>query len=156
VEAMSGDDERLEFIEDPNRPAAGTAIAAADLLVAPARLEVSAGPALRAMAAGAPILTTPVGDLVEVVEDGVSGWHAEDVGAEALARALQRLEADRGELHRVRESGAAARRARELADPERVLAAYEELLEVHRVVLRRPPSKEPLVTAVIPYYRAPD
>jgi glycosyltransferase involved in cell wall biosynthesis len=158
VEAMSGDDERLELIADPSRPAAAAAITAADLLVAPARLDVSAAAALRAMAAGVPVLTTPVGDLVEVVEDGVSGWHAGDAGAEALGRALQRLEADRGELRRVRDSGEPVRRARELADPERVLAAYEELLEGHRVVPRRPASgsEQPLVTAVIPYYRAPD
>jgi glycosyltransferase involved in cell wall biosynthesis len=154
VEAMSGDDDRLQF-RRPDEPVAA-AIAAADLLVAPARLEVSAAPVLRAMAAGVPVLTTPVGDLVEVVEDGVGGWHAEDAGAEALARALQRLEADRGELRRVRESGEPARRARELADPERALAAYEELLEGGRVVPRHPPSEQPLVTGVVPYYRAPD
>ena len=112
VEAMSGDDERLEFIADPSRPAADAAIAGADLLVSPARLDVSAAAALRAMAAGVPVLTTPVGDLVEVVEDGVSGWHADDAGAEALGRALRRLEADRGELQRVRDSGAPGRRAR--------------------------------------------
>lgn len=158
VEAMSGDDERLAFIEDPSRPAASVAIAAADLLVAPARLDVSAAAALRAMAEGVPVLTTPVGDLVEVVEDGKSGWHSDDVGAEALGRALRRLEADRGELRRVRESGEPARRARALADPERVLDAYEELLESHRVVPRRPASgnEPPLVTGVVPYYRASD
>lgn len=155
VEAMSGDDERLEFGR-ADEPATATAIAGADLLVLPARLEVSAGVALRAMAAGVPVLTTPVGDLVEVVEAGVSGWHADGVGAEALARALQRLQADRGELQRVREQGGPARRARELADPERVLAAYDELLERGRVVPRRPAPAEPLVTGVVPYYRAPD
>ncbi len=158
LEAMSGEDERLEFIEDPSRPLAAAAIATADLLVVPARLEVSAAAALRAMAAGVAVLTTPVGDLVEVVEDGKSGWHADDAGPEALGRALLRLEADRGELRRVRDSGEPARRARELADPERTLDAYAELLEGHRVVPRRPASaiEQPLVTAVIPYYRAPD
>lgn len=155
VEAMSGDGEQLEFGR-ADGPATAAAIETADLLVAPARLETSAGIALRAMAAGVPVLTTPVGDLVEVVEDGVSGWHADGVGAEALARALQRLQADRGELRRVREAGGPARRARELADPERVLAAYEELLERGRVVPRRPAAPEPLVTGVISYYRAPD
>jgi glycogen synthase len=156
VEAMSGEDRRISFLEDPSPPATDAALAAADLLVLPARLEVSSATALRAMALGVPVLATPVGDLAEVVEDGVSGWQVAGDGTEALGRALRRLVGDRGELARVRESGAPERRARELAAPAPALAAYQRLLgETRRPVLsgREPP---PLVTGIVPYYRSPE
>jgi glycosyltransferase involved in cell wall biosynthesis len=156
LEVSGGEDRRIRFAPTPDRAALRELLAAADLLVAPARVEATAGIALAALAAGVPVLATPVGDLVEVVEDGVSGWHAEDVGPVALGRALRRLEADRGELRRVGDSGAPAERAQALTDPEPVLDAYDRLLgaRAYPVPVRPVAAGGPLVTGVVPYFRA--
>lgn len=156
IEVFSGEDRRVEFAPEPGPAALRELLAATDLLVAPARVEATAGAALAALAAGVPVLATPVGDLAEAVEDGVSGWHAEDTGPVALGRALRRLEADRGELARVRESGAPAERARALSDPAPVLAAYDELLggRAHPVPAKPVAAGGPLVTGIVPYFRA--
>ncbi len=156
IDVFSGEDRRIEFAPEPGAVALRDLLAGADLLVVPSRLEATAGIATAALAAGVPVLATPVGDLVEVVEDGVSGWHAEDTGHLALGRALRRLESDRGELARVRDSGAPAERARQLTDPAPILAAYDELLgsRAYPVPVRPAGAGGPLVTGVIPYFRA--
>jgi len=156
IDLFSGEDRRIEFAPEPDPGALRQLLAAADLLAVPARLETTAGVAQAALAAGVPVLATPVGDLVEVVEDGVCGWHAEDTGPVALGRALRRLEADRGELARVRDSGTPAARARALSDPEPILDAYDELLgsRSHPVPVRPVGAGGPLVTGIVPYYRA--
>jgi glycosyltransferase involved in cell wall biosynthesis len=154
IEAMSGDDPRLEFLEEASEPALAERLAAADLLVEPSRLGVSSATAVAAMAAGVPVLAAPVGDLAEAVEEGVGGWQAEEGGSHGLGRALCRLEADRGEIERVGASGGPRRRAEELTDPGRILAAYDELLRERRPAAAPPEGEPPLVTGVIPYYRA--
>lgn len=156
IDVFSGEDRRIEFAPEPDTAALREHLAAADLLVVPSRLEAAASVALKALAAGVPVLATPVGDLVEVVEDGVSGWHAEDIGPIALGRALRRLESDRGELARVRASGGPADRARALADPAPILGAYEELLgsRAYPVPVKPVAAGGPLVTGIVPYFRA--
>lgn len=153
LETMSGEDSRLRFEEEPGEEALAELLGGADLLVVPARLGVSSATALTAMAAGVPVLATPVGDLAEVVEDGVSGWRCEHIQADALGRALGRLEADRGELERLRGSETVQRRPKEMADPEATLDAYDELLGDKRAAAETP-TEEPLVSVVVPYYRA--
>jgi glycosyltransferase involved in cell wall biosynthesis/sulfur carrier protein ThiS len=156
IEVFSGEDRRIEFVPEPDPDALRELLATADLLVVPSRLQVSAEVALAGLAAGVPVLATPVGDLVEVVEDGVSGWHAADTGPAALGRALCRLEADRGELARVRDSGAPVARAQALTDPEPILDAYDELLgsRAYPVPVKPIAAGGPLVTGVVPYFRA--
>lgn len=154
AEAMSGERSNLEFEEELAGQALAERLAATDLLVVPARIEVSSPAAAVAMAAGVPVLTTPVGDLVEVVAD--AGWHAADIGAAALGRALSRLVADRDELERVRAAGTPQRRARELADPEPALDAYDELLAMRPAPAPVRVEEQPLVTGVVPYFQASD
>lgn len=156
IDVFSGEDRRIEFAPEPGAAELRERLAAADLLVAPSRLEATASIALKALAAGVPVLATPVGDLVEVVEDGVSGWHAEDTGPVALGRALRRLEADRGELARVRDSGGPAERAQKLTEPAPILDAYDELLgsRAYPVPAKPVGAGGPLVTGIVPYFRA--
>ncbi len=156
IEIFSGEDRRIEFAPKPDAAALREHLAAADLLVVPAWLEATAELALAGMAAGVPVLATPVGDLVEVVADGVSGWHAASTGSVALAAALRRLESDRGELARVRGSGAATERALRLTDPAPILDAYDELLgsRAYPVPIKPRAAGGPLVTGIVPYYRA--
>jgi glycogen synthase len=156
IEVFSGEDRRIEFAPEPDAAALGDLLADTDLVVVPSRLEATGGIALAALGACVPVLATPVGDLVEVVEDGFSGWHAESTGPVALGRALRRLESDRGEAARVRDSPPLAARALLLADPAPVLDSYDELLRsrAYPVPVKPAAAGGPLVTGIVPYYRA--
>lgn len=157
IETMCGGDPRIR-IEDPvPREELQRRWQEHDLLVVPSRFEVWSNVALEAMRAGLPILATPVGGLAEIVDPGVTGWHTEGLGAGALHRALSRLLEDRGELERVRASGAIFERFVDLTDPAGVLDAYDRMLGTSRpprpVSVGAPPA-DPKVTAIIPYYRS--
>jgi glycogen synthase len=123
-----------------------------DLLVVPSQFEVWSGVALEAMGAGLPVLATPVAGLTEIVEDGVSGWHAADTGPAAIGVALERLLADRGEVERVRASGEVFRRFQRLTAPEPILSGYRGLLGGLRPPAAARGGEEPLVTGIVPYY----
>lgn len=158
IEAMTGGDPRVR-IEDPiPREEVQRRWPEHDLLVLPSRFEVCANVVLEAMRAGLPVLSTPVGAQTEVVEPGVSGWLSDGIGPRAIGEALQRLLDDREEVERVRSSGEVFAGFLRFTDPEAVIRGYEELIEeatakqpVARVEVAK---EEPLVSAVIPYYRA--
>lgn len=155
IEAMGADDERIRLRGPIGEEELERRAGEFDLLVAPARFLVASRAVLTAMANGLPLLATPVGVLDELVEDGVDGWRTDGVGAGPLRRSLSRLLADRSELERVRASAAPARRAERLAAPERVREGYRELLGEERTSVRpATAAEEPLVTGVIPYFRA--
>jgi glycogen synthase len=122
------------------------------LLAHPSTFEVCGNVVLEAMRVGLPVLATPVGARTEIVDDGASGWVAEDVGAPALGRVLARLLKDREEVERVRASGEVFEAFCRYTDPGRFLDAYKAVLEPPREVLEAP-VEEPTVTAVIPYHR---
>jgi glycosyltransferase involved in cell wall biosynthesis len=156
IEAMCGGDPRVRIEDALPHEELQRRWAGYDLLVVPSRFEVCATVALEAMRAGLPVLSTPVGGQTAIVEHGVNGWLAKDVGAEALGRALVGLLEDRGEVERVRSSGEVFERFLRFTDPEAVLDVYAELLEQPASL---PPSfegagEEPLVTVVVPYYDA--
>ena len=83
-----------------------------DLLVAPSRFDVWPVEVLEAMAAGLPVLATPVGGLTEIVEDGVTGWFADGAGPGPLRAGIERLLADRSLVREVARVRRAARRGR--------------------------------------------
>ncbi|MDQ3726199.1 MAG: glycosyltransferase [Actinomycetota bacterium] len=156
IEAMCGGDPRVRIEDALPHEELQRRWAEHDLLVVASTFEVQANVALEAMRAGLPVLSTPVGGQAAVVEDGVSGWLTEGVGAEAIGRTLGRLLEDRGEVARVRSSGAVFERFLRLTDPEAYLDTYEELLAMPRAPRPASPAagEEPRVTAVVPYYRA--
>jgi glycogen synthase len=158
IEEMFGGDPRLAIREAFPRGGMQRLIDEHDVLVAPSRFDLWPVEVLRAMASGLPVLAAPVGGLAEMVEPDVTGWLLDEVGPAAVGRGLARLFEQRDEVERIRESRAPLRRARDLVDPDRVLDAYEELL--HGLDRPRPPAAplrsrpQPLVTAVVPYFRA--
>jgi glycosyltransferase involved in cell wall biosynthesis len=80
---------------------------------------------LEAMAAGVPVVVSPVGGVPEVVVDGVSGFFAAPGDIATLQRLLRKLLLDRALGARV---GAAARESvRRRCSPERALARLDEL-----------------------------
>jgi glycosyltransferase involved in cell wall biosynthesis len=87
-----------------------------DLLVTPYVEASQSGPVATAFAFGMPVITTPVGGLLEQVRDGENGWVAEGVSASALAAAIRRAVASANDYARM--SAAAREHAdRELAWP---------------------------------------
>jgi glycogen synthase len=149
IEEVFRGDPRVRFEHTP-------VIGEHDLLVAAARFDVWPVQALEAMAAGLPVLATPVGGLTEIVEDGVSGWFVDGTGPDPLRAGIERLLEDRSLVRAARESGAPRRRALMLSDPERILDGYRAMfakLEPRRSSVGVP-APEPLVTAIVPYYRA--
>ena len=156
IEAMCGGDPRVR-VEDALPPEElQRRWGEHDLLAVPSRFEVCADVALEAMRAGLPVLSTPVGGQTAIVEPGVNGWLCDGLGAEAIGRALRRLLEDRAEVERVRRSGGVFAGFQRCTDPAAILAAYEEL--IGGAAGSPPPTgvgdEEPLVTAVVPYYRA--
>jgi glycosyltransferase involved in cell wall biosynthesis len=95
---------------------------------------------LEAMAAGLPIVSTGVGGIPEVVQEGVSG-HLFAAGDEAaLVAMLRRLAGDRAYARRLGDAGrvfARARYARDVA-VERYYAVYRTAIDAHRPFETRP------------------
>lgn len=156
IEAMCGGDPRIRLEQPLPHEELQQRWAEHDLLVVPSTLEVWGNVAIEAMRAGLPVLATPVGGPAEIVEHGVSGWHADGLGAEAIRCALNLLLANRDEVERVRTSGAVYERFLELTDPRLVLEGYDRLLSsaAPPAPNRRKRAEQPLVTGVVPYHRS--
>lgn len=155
---MLGADPRLTIEGPPAAADLGRAFRAHDLLVVPPTFAVWPRVALAAMRAGLPVLATPVGGLVEIIADGVTGWLTGDSGPGAIRESLLRLLDDRAALERVRSSGEIYERFLALTDPGPILSGYEDLLKAgaaSSAPRRRRPAggEEPLVSGVVPYYR---
>ncbi|MDP6538775.1 MAG: glycosyltransferase family 4 protein [Planctomycetota bacterium] len=112
------------------RPDVEAVLASVDLLLLPSRWEGMPYVVLEAMAAGLPVVATPVDGAVDLIEDGRSGWLATEITAAALAEALsQALAADAESLAAVGGRGR-ERVAREFTREGMVdgaAALYEEL-----------------------------
>lgn len=157
IEAMCGGDPRVRIEDALPHEELQRRWAEHDLLVIPSTFEVCANVALEAMRAGLPVLATPVGGQTALIEDGVNGWLAEGLGSGPIGRSLQRLLDERSELERVRGSGAVFESFLRFTDPASVLAEYEGLfaeIEAERPAPVAVDGEEPLVSAVVPYYRA--
>ena len=98
-------------------------LAAADLVVLPYRSGSQSAVAPLALAAGVPVLSTRVGGLAEVVEDGVNGVLVEPGSSEGLAEALEKLSRERLE-----ELAAGARQTRSQLTWDGYAGRLEELL----------------------------
>jgi glycosyltransferase involved in cell wall biosynthesis len=102
--------------------------AAADVVVVPSTWpEPLSRVLLEAMALGRPVVATAVGGTPEAVEHGVTGLLVARQDPEALAKAVVELLLDPARRRRMGE--AAAQRARELFDEERLVAALLQAYE---------------------------
>lgn len=158
IEALCGDDPRVRLEGPLPHEELQRAWAEHDLFVIPSRFEPWSNVAIEAMRAGLPILATPVGGPAEIVDPGVTGWHTDGIGPDALRRGLSELLEDRAAVDRVRASGAVLERLRALTDPEGVVDSYEEMLAgaaaVAGVGSSGSTAAEPLVSAIVPYHRS--
>jgi glycosyltransferase involved in cell wall biosynthesis len=112
----------LGFVAHDRLPAV---LAHADLLVLPSLYEELGTVLLEAMQAGLPIVASKTGGIPDVIEDGVNGLLVPPGEPELLARAIDRLLADRGLAYRLSEG--ARERGKDYdweVLAERVLAVY--------------------------------
>ncbi|MGI8412316.1 MAG: glycosyltransferase [Solirubrobacteraceae bacterium] len=171
--AITGDS-RVTLIEPGSREAVASAICAHDVVVMPSLWECWPYAALEALHLGRPVLATPVGGLVELVVPGVSGWLARGCDAPAIAQALRSLLDDPQAVAALVRSGAPSAHARALSDEGAILDGYRALAQVQprsgagangrrargRGRLDSPIGElragqdSPLVSAIVPYYRA--
>jgi len=79
----------------PNSPRMLTLLREADLYALPTRADSHAIATLEAMAMGLPVVTTPVGGVVDVVRDGENGLFVPRNDADALGDRIRRLLRDR-------------------------------------------------------------
>jgi D-inositol-3-phosphate glycosyltransferase len=87
----------LRFIPDSE---IATYFSAADVVLAPYRIEAQSGVALTAFHFARPVIASRVGGLPEIVRDGINGYLIPTEDPDALAHAIDRFfsEADRGAM----------------------------------------------------------
>src|SRR5215213_4182300 len=127
-----GAGDRVRFLGFFSHDRLPAAMAHADVLVLPSVYEELGTVLLEAMYAGLPIVASKTGGIPEVVEDGVNGMLVPPGDPEALARAIDRVFADRALAYRLSEE---ARKRGKDYDWEvlagRVLEVYRGITEGH-------------------------
>jgi glycosyltransferase involved in cell wall biosynthesis len=123
--------ERVRFLGARPFDAILAAYAAADVFVLPCvvaadgRRDVTPNAVLEAMAMALPVVSTPVGGVPELLEDGVSGVLVPPGDPSALAAALAELIADPARRRRIGE--AARRRIEERFDARRTAGRFRDV-----------------------------
>jgi len=124
----TGVGDRLHFLGFLAHEWVPAVLAHADLLVLPSLYEELGTVLLEAMQAGLPVVASKTGGIPEVIEDGVNGLLVPPGEPEALARAIDRLLADRDLARRLSEG--AQQRAKDYdceVLAERILRAYQDV-----------------------------
>jgi glycogen synthase len=155
LELMVADDGRIVFHHVAKPDEVAGLMSEADLVVLPSLWECWPNVALEAFAKSKPVLATPTGGYLELVQPGRSGWLTNDTTPVSLARALEHLVEAREEVRDLGASSAPRRLYEELTNREVVRERYSSLVEEARAQARRTrPSKPspPLVSVVIPYH----
>ncbi len=96
---------RVQFLGHGDREAVRQHMAESGCMILPSRSENYPLVLLEAMAVGVPVLTTRVGGIPEMIEDGVSGLLVEPGDSAELARAMETVAGDPGLRRRLSEEG---------------------------------------------------
>ena len=123
---IAAGDPRVEFRRQVDHQGAMAATAEHDVMVLSSRWECYPNTAREALALGRPVLATPVGGLLQIVEEGVNGWFSEQPGEPALAAAIERLLSNRADVDGLVGSEGVAKSLAAAVDNE---TAVSELLE---------------------------
>lgn len=156
LELMVADDPRIEFRTSVPSTEIATLMRDHDLVVMPSLWECWPNVALEALSQNRPILASPVGGLLGIVEPGKSGWLTRRVGTADLIEQLDELVKDPDRVRALSKTGAPRSAFERLTDPDTVRDRYSEMLQSHRgaeLVPRTSRVRDPLVSVVIPYFQ---
>jgi glycosyltransferase involved in cell wall biosynthesis len=154
LQLMAAGDPRIAFYDNVPRSEVTTWIDGAHAVVVPSLWECWPNTAREALMHNRPLLATPVGGLVGMVQPGRTGWLARDTSAEAVGEAIRELAADPEEVAELIRGGGPRERWKELTDVGDFLRGYEELVgEWPGRAPARPRAAAPLVTVVVPYFK---
>jgi len=120
----AADDPRIQFHEPVTRAQIPDLFRRHDLVVIPSLWECWPNVAMEALAHNRPLLTTPVGGLCELVQDGRSGWLAADTSARAIAAAIAERLDDPISVTELIAAGGPRQVFEEVTDPEEFVAGY--------------------------------
>jgi glycosyltransferase involved in cell wall biosynthesis len=152
LEFAAGVDDRITFAEPVPRKQVGTIIAAHDLMIVPSLWECWPNTVREAFLHNRPVVATPTGGLVEMVEPGISGWVARDASAAALLDVLESLFRDPDAARQLIRAGGPRAAYDRLVDPERTRREYLELIETPIAPRTRRVAGAPTVAVVVPYF----
>ena len=153
LELMTAGDPRIVFRDSVSNADVPALVREHDLCVVPSLWECWPNVALEALSQNRPVLASPVGGLLGMIEVDRSGWLTRDVGEHSLRRAIEGLVAEPDRVRAASRAGHPRARFEALTDPEEVRGRYAALVEEHRAgTARRPPRRRPLVSVVITYF----
>jgi glycogen synthase len=146
-------DARIEFAEARSRAQVLQLLSDHDVLVMPSRWECWPNTVLEALWCDRPVLATPVGGHLELVQSGKSGWLTDEPGPAALARAVDDLLERPEEISQLKKDGLTKRRFAELTNLDEIRNSYSELAaEAVKSSPKRRRLEQPLVSVVVPYF----
>jgi glycogen(starch) synthase len=155
LELMAANDPRIEFRTSVPSIEIAALMREHDLVIVPSLWECWPNVALEALSQNRPILATPVGGLLGMVEPEVSGWLMRRVGVTELADSLGELVDAPSRVRDLAASGSPRATFERLTDPDHVRERYAAMVEEHRAETKRPRplrAPNPLVSVVIPYF----
>lgn len=155
LELMIGGDPRIRLLGRVPHEQLRAMYAGAHVCVSPSLWECWPNTVLEAFEQNRPVLATPVGGHLAMVEPDSTGWLATDTGADALLDRMEQIIAAPDEPAAIAASQAPRQSFARLTDPEPVREAYLELCREARArrPAARPRATAPLVSVVVPYYR---
>ncbi len=152
LELQAAGDERVVFAKPVPRAEVGAMIHAHDVVVVPSLWECWPNVAREAFLYNRPVLATPVGGLVDMVEPDRSGWLTRDTSVAALVEALEELIEQPQRAHELIRAGGPRQALERLHDADRTRREYLELLGSPPSPRSRP-ARRPLVSIVVPYFK---
>ncbi len=156
LELMIAGDPRIRLLDRVPRDRLRELYAAADVCISPSLWECWPNTVLESFEQNRPVLATPVGGHLGMVEPGRNGWLTDGTGADPLADRMERLIASAEEPAALSEALAPRRSFERHTDPEPVREAYLALSRERprgRPAKGRPEAPAPLVSIVVPYHR---
>lgn len=159
LELMALSDSRVHFVDHVPRATLGQLIRDHDVLVMPSRWECWPTVVLEALTLNRPVVGTPTGGMLEMIQSGRSGWLSRSTGATALREVLDSLIGEPERIAQLIRSGEPRRVGEELTRDADVVAGYAALLDepsYHPRARIRPTTRrrvQPLVSVVVPYFR---
>ena len=155
LEMMAADDPRIEFLDEVPRNELPQLIADHHAVVLPSLWECWPNTALEALRINRPVIATPTGGFVEMIETDRSGWLTQHPTAASLTELLEELLEDKERVLAAIETGGPRSALSSLADGEAVVERIPGAGRERRGKSRSPSRRhEPrLVSVVIPYYQ---